>query len=92
MANVLVVGLHVYLLQKLIKFIEDQGHFVIGVYSSDMIGKNLRSRQFDHILINTDVSPRLQVAVENAVLKYQDDCKISKAVYDYEDLQQLLAE
>ena len=87
MASVLVIDLYVYLQQKITKLLEDEGHDVIAIYPGrDLLGINLRRKQFDFILINSGISPRFLRLLDETVKKYQDDCSIIGAVYDREEL------
>lgn len=92
MASVLVIDLYVYLQQKITKLLEIEGHDVIGIYPGrDLLGVNLRRRQFDYILVNQGVSPRFQKQLKESVDKYQQECQIMGAVYDRDYLLQMVS-
>lgn len=83
MAEILVVGIHVFLMQKITKLLEIEGHNVIAIYPGrDLLGVNLRNRQFDYILISADISPKFSKLVEVMVEQFQQHCTILDAVYD----------
>lgn len=86
MAVILIVGLHVYLMEKITKLLEEEGHFVIGVFSLDMVRYNLRSRQFDLVLISSGFSKSFVIKIREAVEMYQQHCTIMDAVYDRDPL------
>jgi len=91
MALILVIDLHVYLQQKLTKLLEEEGHNVIAIYPGrDLLGVNLRQRQFDYVLINSGVSPRFRAILQKNIEKYQSHCQILGAVYSRHELLQTI--
>ena len=87
MASVLVIDLYVYLQQKITKMLEEEGHDVIGIYPGrDLLGLNLRRKQFDFILVASGVSPRFRSLLDEAVKRYQEDCQVITALYGREEL------
>ncbi len=84
--SILVVGLHVYLIQKLVKILEEEGHYVIAVFSSEMISKNLADRDFDIVLVNHDVSPSLRRKISEAIDRNKQDTRVIEAIYDRQGL------